>query len=124
MALPPEPLQELLLDATQVVVAEVAEILSTGPTPAAPSGAAKLGPGATSVGYRSAAQRVRLKISRVLKGPKASELVVDKPEAAYLLAVGNHGPFFVRGQSIIGRYGPDTHRLDAIERALGTSAGG
>ena len=118
MALPPEPLQELLFDATAVVEAEVVEVLESGPEPQPPPHAKHLKPGATSVGYLSAAQKVRLKVKRALKGESAAELVVDKPEAPYLLAPGHRGAFFLEGERILGRYGPDTHSVAAIERAL------
>ena len=77
MAKPPEPIEEVLPQATWVVEAEVAEVLSTGPKPPAPPNAK---PGATSVGYKSASQQVKLKVTNVLRGEKTSELVVQKPE--------------------------------------------
>jgi hypothetical protein len=119
MALPPEPLRELLARATRIVVAKVVDVLETGPKPPAPEHAAKLPRGATGVGYVSARQKVRLAVERDLKGAGASDLVVEKPEAPYLLQSGDGGPFFLEGERIIGRYGPDTHRLAAIEKALG-----
>jgi hypothetical protein len=120
MARRPEPLADLILDATRIVVAEVAEIVETGPRPPPPPRAAELKPSARDVGYQSPRQRVRLQILRVLKGEAPAELVADKPEAPYLLAVGNHGVFFLDGEQILGRYGPDTHRLADVERAVGS----
>lgn len=119
MAIPPEPLSELLQAADRVVVAEVIAVLHTGAKPARPGGAMRMGPGATDTGWMGAAQRVRLRVTRELKGGGPVEIVVEKPEAPYMLNPGNSGPFFLEGERIIGRYGPDTHRLEAIERALG-----
>ena len=121
MALPPEPIAELLPLAEQVLVATVLEILTTGPTPLPSPGAENAEFGATSVGNRSAVQSVRLKVERVLKGNAkvGEELVVSKPEAPYLLRPGNRGPFLVNRRSeIIGRYGPDTYSLAKLEAAL------
>lgn len=118
MAIPPEPLQELLPHATWVVEAEVAEVLSTGPE------APKVGapPGWTDTGQKVAAQRVRLKVTRVLRGQPVQELVVDKPLASYALRAGNKGPFLLDGTQphpvILGRYGPDSYALGKIEAAL------
>jgi len=120
MALPPEPLNELLPRSSLIVVAVVVAVLSVGSKPPAPEGAEKLEKGSTSVGQKAAAQKVRLKIERTLKGKAtAAEIEVEKPVGAYLLDVGNKGPFFIDDKGvIIGRYGPDTHRAEDIVRAL------
>lgn len=120
MAKPPEPLAELIPEASLIVFAIVVAVISVGPKPPPPPYAAELPKGATSVGYQSASQKVRLRIERVLKGHTAArELEVEKPVAPYLLEVGNKGPFFLDAQGkIIGRYGPDTHREDEILEAL------
>jgi len=118
MALPPEPLLELLPHATWVVEAEVAEVLSTGPEVPKISAPA----GWTDTGQKVASQRVRLKVTRVLRGKDVQELVVDKPLAAYALRAGNRGPFLLDGTQtypvILGRYGPDSYALAKIEAAL------
>ena len=119
VAIPPEPLPELLAAADAVVVAEVTELLGLGKKPPPPPGAAKLRPGATDVGYKEATQKLRLKIVRVLHGKVSGDsIVVDKPEAPYALRPGDKGPFFLKDGAIIGRYGPDTHSLKRIEAAL------
>jgi len=118
MAIPPEPIEEVLPNAVWVVDAEVAEVLETGPQP--PKKEAP--PGATSVGYKTASQKVKLKVKRVLKGDKVTELVVDKPEAGYALRAGNHGPFLIDSSRVIlGRYGPDSWAFERIEKALKAS---
>jgi hypothetical protein len=116
MAKPPEPIEEVLPQATWVVEAEVAEVLSTGPKPPPPPNAK---PGATSVGYKSAAQQVKLKVTNVLRGEATKELVVQKPEAGYLLEAGNKGPFLIDAEkNILGRYGPDSWSLERVKQHL------
>jgi hypothetical protein len=119
MAIPPEPLQELLPHATHIVDAEVLEVVSQGPTPPTPPHAQ----GATSVPSRTPSQVVKLRIKRALKGGVTGELTVDKPEGDYVLSRGNHGPFLLKAAAkgnpvILGRYGPDTYRLSTLEAAL------
>ena len=118
MAIPPEPLNEVIPDATWVVDAEVKEVLSTGPTPPK----IDAGMGATSTGQKTASQVVKLTVKRVLQGGEIKELVVEKPEAGYALRAGNHGPFLIKDQKphpvILGRYGPDSWSFERIEHAL------
>jgi hypothetical protein len=117
MAKPPEPIEDVIPNATWVVDAEVTEVLSTGPQP--PKVEAK--PGATSTGQKTASQTVKLKVKRVLHGEKVAELVVEKPEAQYALKAGNHGPFLIdSAKTILGRYGPDSYSFERIEKALAT----
>lgn len=115
MAKPPEPLEDVLPQASWVVDAEVTEVLATGPTP--PRVEAK--PGATSTGQKTASQTVKLRVKRVLLGAPVQELVVEKPEAGYALRAGNHGPFLIDAtKRILGRYGPDSYSFEKLERAL------
>jgi hypothetical protein len=122
MALPPEPLEEVLPSAVWVVDAEVKEVVAQGP--AEPKLQPKTGaPAMTSTGQKVGSQTVRLIVRRVLKGdPAAKELVVEKPVGAYALRAGNKGPFLLDGgkpnPTILGRYGPDTYSLAALEKAL------
>lgn len=116
MAKPPEPIEELMPNAAWVVEAVVKEVLATGPTPPQPANAQ---PGATSVGYTSASQKLKLTITNVLKGEKATELVVEKPVAPYLLSPGNKGPFLIdANKTILGRYGPDSWNLERVKSAV------
>ncbi|MBX5483317.1 MAG: hypothetical protein IRZ16_15965 [Myxococcaceae bacterium] len=118
MAIPPEPIEEVLPEAAWVVDAEVKEVVSVGPRP--PTIEAK--PGATSVGQKTASQVVRLTVKRVLRGTDVKELTVEKPEAGYALRAGNHGPFVIKDAKphpvILGRYGPDSWSWGKIEAAL------
>ena len=117
MAIPPEPLQEILPQAASVIDAEVVEVLSNGPDPKQPEAR----PGATSTGHLVASQVVKLKVKRVLKGQVAGEVVVEKPEAGYALRAGNKGPFVLDGSKqprILGRYGPDSWSMSKLEEAL------
>ncbi len=115
MAKPPEPLEEVLPAAVWVVDAEVTEVLSTGP--ATPK--VQASPGATSTGQKSPSQKVKLKVTRVLRGAAVQELEVEKPEAGYSLRAGNHGPFLIDATKVIlGRYGPDSYSFERLEKAL------
>lgn len=115
MALPPEPLPELLARASSVVVGEVIEVIATGPLP---KKKLKTKPTDVDVGNKTPTQKVKLKVSRTLKGVSATVVIVDKPQSAYRLLVGDSGPFFIEKGTIIGRYGPNTHTLQKIESAL------
>lgn len=115
MAKPPEPLEDVLPQATWVVDAEVTEVLETGAAPPKVQAA----PGATSTGQKTASQKVKLKVRRVLKGQAVQELVVEKPAAGYALKPGNHGPFLIDStKTILGRYGPDSYSFERLEKAL------
>ena len=118
MAKPPEPIEDVIPRARWVVDAEVAEVLKNGPMPPKKEAPA----GATSVGHKSQAQTVKLKVKRVLFGDASlQELVVEKPEAGYALRAGNHGPFLIdESKTILGRYGPDSYSWEKIEKALKT----
>jgi hypothetical protein len=115
MAIPPEPIDELLARAQSVVLGEVVEVLTTGPLPKRPQ---KLKITTVDVGTKTPAQTVKLKVTRTLKGMSATEVIVEKPESRYRLLVGDAGPFFLEQGKIIGRYGPNTHSLEKIEHAL------
>ncbi len=115
MAKPPEPLDELLPQATSIVLAKVIAILETGPLPKKPE---KRHPSEVDLPIKTPRQRVKLAVERVLRGASEAELVVEKPEGAYTLEVGEAGPFFIANGAIIGRYGPRTHSLAKIETAL------
>ncbi|MBI5493723.1 MAG: hypothetical protein HY904_01780 [Deltaproteobacteria bacterium] len=119
MAIPPEPIQELIDASTDIVDAEVAEVVSTGTKPAQPD----VPTGTTSAGFKAAEQVVVLKVARALKGGAKGNLTVHKPVSGYALKAGNKGAFFLRaGQphaEILGRYGPDTYRVESVEHVLG-----
>ena len=124
MAIPPEPIQEVLPRASLIVVAEVTKVVSSGPEPPK----VNKPEGWTSTGQKVASQVVVLKVQRVLKGEldaaakKSMELTVTKPEAEYALRETNKGAFLLERKGsewqIIGRYGPDSYRVEYIEKAL------
>jgi hypothetical protein len=117
----PEPLDELLQKAVTIVVGVVTRVLKIGPRPPPPPGAAKLPKGATSVGYVNALETVQIKIERVLRGgvKVGEEIVAEKPVAPYALKIGDRGPFMLdEDHQILGRYGPDSHPVEKIEKAL------
>ncbi|MHB8877655.1 MAG: hypothetical protein ACYC8T_28520 [Myxococcaceae bacterium] len=110
MAKPPEPIDEVLPGADAAVLAEVTKIVVQDPQK--PSTAP---PGFTSTPETAARQVVELKVSKVLfgsLGKAGGTLEVVKPEGAYALRPGNHGPFVLGavggGVQILGRFGPDT----------------
>jgi len=115
MAIPPEPIDQLIADALTIVLAKVSEIVSEG---VLPPQVAKKHPGDVDVGNKKQSQKVKLLIERVLKGPAPDELTVEKPEASYTLEVGDSGPFFIGDGKILGRYGQNTWTLAKIESAL------
>ena len=116
MAVPPEPLSVVLPLASTVVVAEVISV--TNNDDGTPTD--RTAPPSSHQAINS--QRVKLKVSRVLRGKAGPELEVLKPVGDYALRVGNHGPFLLDGAApvptIVGRYGPDTYRLVDLEAAL------
>ena len=123
MAIPPEPLEELLPAAARIVDAEVVEVVSLGPEEPKPPPHAR---GASSVPVRSRSQVLALTVRRVLRGPpEPVRLLVQKPPGAYLARVGVRGIFLLdAGQpqpTILGRYGPDNYGPEEVEAAL-TSA--
>lgn len=118
MARPPEPIDEVLPAAEAAVVAEVLRVVQQSPQqPVARSEE-------TSRPTTAAKQVVELKVSRVLFGGLAAvgaTVQAIKPEGAYALTAGNHGPFVLAqgkdGVEILGRYGPDTWPEALVQQA-------
>lgn len=118
MALPPESIEEVLPAAKWVVEAEVIEVLES-----APASGREAQAGATGGTGKSGRQVVKLEVKRVLRGTDVPRhITAVKPEAGYALKVGSRGPFLLDGTStrpkILGAYGPDTWRVEAVESAL------
>jgi len=117
MALPPEPLEEMLPQAKWVVEATVKEVLdSTG------TARRDTPPGWTGSG-KAGRQIVRIEVTRVLRGKEVPRQIdAVKPEAGYTLRAGSKGPFLLDGAKprpkILGAYGPDTWRVEEIEEAM------
>ncbi|MHB8877343.1 MAG: hypothetical protein ACYC8T_26900 [Myxococcaceae bacterium] len=114
MAIPPEPIEQVIEDAGAAVLAEVAGVTTQdAQEPSAPGKVAR--------------QVVELKVQSVLFGALAkagATVQAVKPAGAYALRAGNHGPFLLRAipggtpaLEILGRYGPDTYSAARIEEA-------
>ncbi len=127
MAIPPEPIDSVLFDAKAVITGTVLSIAAEGPPP--PRVEAKKG--FKDVGNQAAWQKLVLQIDDVLlaglDAKKGGTITVLKPEAGYALNVGNGGPFLLGAPSagggddvpvILGRYGPDSYRLEVVVEAL------
>lgn len=124
MALPPEPIDTVLSDTRAAVVGEVVEVTATGP--ALPHREGKKGE--KDLGNQAPWQRVKLRVDAVLHGaPGTDAIEVLKPEGAYLVDVGTKGPFLLGAPGedglapILGRYGPDTWRLEVVQGAFAKS---
>jgi hypothetical protein len=127
VAKPPEPLSSALFDAKAVVVGEVTAVEATGPEQARRTDVKK---GFTDVGNPAAWQKVTLRVDEVLRAGKDGVVVqkggtvsVLKPEGDYVVDVGTKGPFLLGAPGddgvppILGRYGPDSWRLELVEQA-------
>lgn len=120
MALPPEPLDELLGAAAFVVEGKVLRVIHQDTQPSTPT----LPPGTTGGSPMAAAQTVVIAVRRALKGSLPDEITAEKPQGAFVLAPGSTGAFFLAHGAphfvIMGRYGPDTHAIERVLAALGT----
>lgn len=123
MAKPPEPIEDVLPGAQAAVIAEVTRVLQQAPQQAYERSLE------TSLPTTAARQVVELKVTSVLFGAVGSVGQVFqavKPEGAYALRAGNHGPFVLsqskEGVEILGRYGPDTWP-EAVVRQAAASLG-
>ncbi len=121
MAIPPDPIEEVIPACGAAVLAEVLSVLEPQkPRRGAP---AATGPQPTSAPTLAPRQLVKLRISEVLFGDgfsPGSECVVEKPPGAYSLRVGVVGPFLLGPglpAEVLGRYGPDTYPIDELKRA-------
>ncbi|MBS1153020.1 MAG: hypothetical protein H6Q89_4718 [Myxococcaceae bacterium] len=110
MAIPPDPIEEVLPAAQGAVMAEVTRVVKQD---ADKSGF--VDPKMTSAPTVAARQIVELKVSKVLFGEwkAGSSVQVVKPAGAYALRPGNKGPFLLTrvgdAVEILGAYGPDTY---------------
>ncbi len=118
MAIPPDPIDDVLSDTDAAVIAAVTRVVVQDPQPPFP----KAEPGATSVPGKVARQVVELEVSEVLFGSvkPGTKLQVVKPAGSYTLSAGNGGPFLLKlkGEAeIVGRYGPDSYSREKIVQA-------
>ncbi len=117
MALPPDPIEEVLPQAALIVVGVVRSVEDLAPWPEDDRGAA------VDAAPDRPPQRVHVAVSRVLRGHADKEIVATKPAGSYALTPGVRGPFLIDDKdAVLGRYGPDTYALEEIERALITGA--
>jgi hypothetical protein len=120
MAIPPDPIEEVLPQANAAVLAEVQKVLEQ-----APHKAEAVDPKASDVRTVASRQVVELKVTGVLFGDAKTGATVRavKPAGAYALRAGNKGPFLLTGSGdaveILGRYGPDTYPEELIRKAMG-----
>jgi hypothetical protein len=116
MALPPEPLAEVLPLAVTVVEGEVTGVEDLGAWPAPDKGAL------LDAAAPRPPQRVTVRIARSLRGTARGELVVTKPAAGYALRAGVRGAFLVDAAgTLLGRYGPDTYDPAEVVHAIGSA---
>ncbi len=122
MALPPEPLATVKVDAVAAVIGEVTAVVATGPVPPRREGQK----GEKDLGNLSAAQELVLRVDTALHGALVAgqTITVRKPEGAWSASVGNSGAFLLGAPDeaggapvILGRYGPDTWRVDDVVAA-------
>jgi hypothetical protein len=121
MAIPPDPIDEVLPQANAAVLAEVARVLEQ-----APNKTEAMDPKASDVHTVASRQVVELKVTGVLFGETlktGATVRAVKPAGAYALRPGNKGPFLLTGTGdaveILGRYGPDTYPEDLIRNRMG-----
>src|SRR5688572_19151928 len=112
MAKPPEPLEEIFPKTSIIVDAEVKEVKSTD---------ADDDPGSPD----NPRQVVVLTVKKLVRGAlnegekKSQEIVATKPKAPYVVKAGTKGAFLLTAdRTILGRYGPDSWRLDKVETKL------
>ncbi len=122
MALPPDPIEEVLSAAAAVIMAKVVRVISQEPQQPFPKRDPKVVGGET---VPLARQVVALEVLEVVKGEgieAGQSLEVIKPEGEFTLIAAVEGPFLLAevegGFEILGRYGPDTYRRNEIEAAL------
>ncbi len=122
MALPPEPIEEILPQATYIVLARVMKILHTDKQ----QPVHREDPRIIGMLRELPAQRLQLEILESIAGEKLEKntiLDVLKPAGDYVLRQDVEGPFLLMKEEdgslkIIGRYGPDTYSLKEIQNFL------
>lgn len=124
MALPPEPIEELLRRAYRGIVAEVLDEVERGPDVEVEVSRMEQGPGPIDP---DPWQLVHIRVREVLFGPtEPQELVVYKPENPYRLAPGESGQVMLlaergplgRHPHILGLYGPRSYDRERVLHAL------
>jgi hypothetical protein len=126
MALPPEPIDDVIPKASACVLAKVSRVVQQDPAPPPPGQPPKRG-AADVPGNDAPRQVVELEVGEVVFGGLAkagAKVEVEKPAGDYALVVGNQGPFVLASAAalggrprILGRYGPDTWTVERIKHA-------
>lgn len=123
MALPPDPIDEVLPQASAAVVAQVGSILFQDEQAFVPQvGDTDI----VDVPRELPLQKATLQIKEVLFGSLTSSgqtLEVRKPAGEYVLRAGVEGPFLLSQTDdgvaeIVGLYGPDTYSLHQIKASI------
>ena len=123
MALPPEPLEEVLPSAVLVVVGVVdaAEWLA----PFVPRG----DPDDDDNDSQVPPQKARMRVLEVLRGDvtEGTSLTLEKPAGDYALRQGTRGAFLLcagaapHAWHVLGRYGPDSWSVARVKQTVRTS---
>ena len=123
MAIPPEPIEDILPQAHYVVIAQVKKIIHTDKQ----KPVHKEDPKIVGMPRELPAQRLLLHIIENISSstlPIDTDIEVLKPSGDYVLRQDIQGPFMLATDeetnqlSIIGRYGPDSYSLKAIQSTL------
>jgi hypothetical protein len=123
MAIPPEPIDEMLPMADAVVIARVVQIVHRDQQAFVP----EVQLGVADTPRELPLQIVSLDIQEVLSGEifRVGQIIeVLKPPGAYALRPDVTGPFLLMHREgdprpiIIGRYGPDSYSLHVIKAAI------
>ncbi|MCK6546649.1 hypothetical protein L6R52_12435 [Myxococcota bacterium] len=122
MAIPPEPLEEVLEHTDAAVLGEVTRIVEEDAQAPLPTSSE----GATSLPGDLAKQVVELRVKEVLFGrlaDRGTTVLAVKPAGDYTLIPGAHGPFLLCAGdapdapcTIVGRYGPDSYRTADVRQ--------
>ncbi len=124
MALPPDPIDEILPLAQVVALAEVSSILFRDQQEFVPN---SKDPYEVDIPRDLPLQRVSLKVEQLLDGDRLSvgqSIEAIKPAGEYVLRAGVKGPFLLQWKEgedkpfILGMYGPDTYSQRVLEAAL------
>ena len=123
MAIPPDPIEEVLPQAHTGVVATVTQLVHREKQKAVPE---HEDPSFVGSILELPAEIVQLQIKEVLFGSlvqTGQTLEVLKPPGEYALREGVEGPFLLRQEEqesrplILGLYGPDTYTVNTIRQA-------
>lgn len=124
MALPPEPIDEMLPLAQDAILADIVKILQQDKQTDIPE---IKNPGEVDIPRDLPAQQVQITVREVLFGTHyktGQSLTVLKPAGDYVLRAGITGPLLLTHDpektrpTILGRYGPDTWSLHILRAAI------